>query len=103
MAQSVHEYFVVYEYYCPSSVCNATSMTSFTRVFYAIFDLIFNSIDTVELIGFFYKMVLDVRAKIISYYLSSCKQTEILNKLKVDKVNRMLVYWTVKRYNDTRE
>ena len=47
-------------------------------------------------------MVLDVRAKINSYYLSGCKQTEILNKLKVDKVNIMLVYRTIKRYNDSK-
>ena len=29
MAQSVHEYFVVYEYYCPSSVCITHASTSY--------------------------------------------------------------------------
>ena len=58
--------------------------------------------DEISGIRFLYTMVLDVRAKIISYYLSGYKQTEILNKLKVDKVNRMLVYRTIKRYNDTK-
>ena len=48
----------------------------------------------------FYTMV-DTRAKIISHYLSGSTPTEILTKLKVDKVNRMLVYRTIKRYKDT--
>ena len=47
-------------------------------------------------------MVLDVRGKIIPHYLSGCTITEILNKLKVNKVNRMLVYRTIKRDNDTK-
>ena len=46
--------------------------------------------------------MVDTRAKIISHYLSGNTPTEILKKLKIKKVNRMMVHRTIKRYNDTK-
>ncbi|KAI6658827.1 MhmaT1 transposase [Oopsacas minuta] len=45
--------------------------------------------------------MVDARSKIITHYLSGNRPTEILKKLKHEKVNRMLVYRTIKRYKET--
>ncbi|KAI6653971.1 MhmaT1 transposase [Oopsacas minuta] len=45
--------------------------------------------------------MVDARSKIITHYLSGNTPTEILKKLKHEKVNRMLVYRTIKRYKET--
>ena len=53
-------------------------------------------------LDFSHTMVLDLRSKIVSHHLSGCTPTQILKKLKGEKVNRMLVYRTIKRYNATK-
>ena len=45
--------------------------------------------------------MIDTRSRIITHYLSGNTPTEILKKLKHEKVNRMLVYRTIKRSKET--
>ena len=49
----------------------------------------------------FYSTMNEIRKKIVQFHISGKGRSEIMRLMKVEKVNRMMVYLTLKRFNET--